>query len=60
MRRKKEDFEAYTIQELFDEIISLEQGDMWDGMSSKANSYNCDLAKKVFGEKMIKQGIEWK
>jgi len=57
MRRTREEFEAYSIMELFYEIISLEKGDLWDGMSSKANRDDCNLATEVFIEKMKALGI---
>jgi len=36
MRRTLEDFLQMETQELFDDIIDLEHGDLWDGMSSGA------------------------
>jgi predicted HicB family RNase H-like nuclease len=59
MRQTEEDFRAYTIQELFNEIINLEGGDLWDGMSSKGQKEETGMAKKVFGEKMKELGVEW-
>jgi len=47
------------LQDLFNEIIRLEQGDLWEGMMSASRRRESDLAKKVFGEKMIKLGINW-
>jgi len=59
MRRTKEDFQKYTIQELFNEIISLEGGDMWDGMSSAGQKKETKIAHEVFAEKMREKGIDW-
>lgn len=59
MRQTEDDFRAYTIQELFNEIINLEGGDLWDGMSSKGQKEETQRAKKVFGEKMKELGVEW-
>ncbi len=59
MRQTEEDFKAYSIQELFNEIINLEGGDLWDGMSSRAQKDETNRAKKVFGEKMREHGISW-
>lgn len=56
----EEEYKDYTVQELFDEIINLEQGDMWEGMQSVRCKSELKAAKKVFGEKMIELGIDWK
>ena len=59
MRQTEEDFRGYEIQDLFDEIINLEGGDLWDGMSSDAQRKETEAAKKVFGEKMRELGVKW-
>lgn len=60
MRTTEEQFRNdYTIQELFDEIIRLEGGDLWDGMSSRGQKEEQERAKKVFGEKMRELGVRW-
>lgn len=59
MRRTEEDFRAYTVQELFEEILNLEGGDLWDGMSSPGQKEETKAARKVFGEKMRELGVEW-
>lgn len=59
MRETEEDFRKYTIQDLFDEIIRLEQGDGWDGMSTRAQVIETKCAENVFGEKMRELGVEW-
>jgi len=59
MRTTKEQFLEYDAQELFYEILKLEGGDLWDGMSSKAQKEETERAKKAFGEKMRERGIEW-
>lgn len=51
--------EQFTERELFDEILSAQKGDMWDGMSSKKLSEETKLMIQVFGEKMKAKGINW-
>jgi hypothetical protein len=59
MRTTEEEFRGYTIQELFEDILKMEGGDLWDGMSSKGQKEEMARAKKVFGEKMREIGVEW-
>lgn len=59
MRTTEEEFREYTIQELFEDILKMEGGDLWDGMSSKGQKEEMARAKKVFGEKMRELGVEW-
>jgi hypothetical protein len=59
MRTTEEEFKEYELQELFDEIIRLESGDLWDGMRSEAQKEETKIAKKVFGEKMRELGVKW-
>lgn len=59
MRRTLEDFLQMEIRDLFDEIIILEGGDLWDGMSSKAQQEETKRAHEAFGIKMRELGIEW-
>lgn len=47
------------LQDLFDEIIQLEGGDLWDGLSSKAKQEETKRAKKAFGIKMRELGVRW-
>jgi len=56
------DIEYYLemeIQDLFNEIIDLEGGDLWDGMSSTTQIKNTKTARKAFGLKMKQNGIHW-
>ncbi len=59
MRRTLEDFLAMELQDLFDDIINLEGGDLWDGMSSNAQREETKRAKKAFGIKMRELGVRW-
>ena len=59
MRRTLEQFLAMELQDLFDDIINLEGGDLWDGMSSKAQQEETKRAKKAFGIKMRELGVRW-
>ena len=59
MRRKLEDFLEMELQELFDEILNLEGGDLWDGFSSRGQKNETYLAKKAFGIKMRELGVRW-
>ena len=49
----------YTIQELFEEILRMESGDMWDGFSSQTHKEEQNLMISIFGEEMKRRGIEW-
>lgn len=55
----EDDYRAMELQDLFNEILNLAQGDLWDGFQSKTCRNNELLAKKVFGERMRVLGIEW-
>lgn len=59
MRRTVEDFLAMEIKDLFDEIIDLEGGDLWDGLSSKAQQEEARRAHKAFAIKMKELGVKW-
>jgi hypothetical protein len=59
MGRTQEDFQKFTVQDLFDEILSMEKGDLYDGCSSKGQQRELNAAKKEFGERMITNGFEW-
>jgi hypothetical protein len=59
MGRTLEDFDKFTTQDLFDEILSMEKGDLYDGCSSKGLQREQNAAKKVFGERMQKLGFDW-
>lgn len=59
MRRTLEQFLEMTPRDLFDEIIVLEGGDLWDGMSSKAQQEETKRAHKAFGIKMRELGVPW-
>jgi hypothetical protein len=59
MRRTLEDFLAMELQDLFDDIINLEGGDLWDGLSTKAQQEETKRAKKAFGIKMRELGVRW-
>jgi len=49
----------YTVQELFEEILRMQSGDMWDGFSSQKHKEEEKLMICVFGEEMKRRGIEW-
>lgn len=59
MRRTLEQFLAMELQDLFDEILQLEGGDLYDGMSSKPQQEETRRAKKAFGIKMRELGVRW-
>jgi len=53
------EYETWTIKELFDEIMEMQLGDMWDGMMSKGIKIKQEAALNVFGRKMKSLGVEW-
>lgn len=55
----EDQYKDYTVQELFEEIINLENGDLWDGFQSVHCKSELKIARKVFGEKMIELGLDW-
>jgi hypothetical protein len=57
--RKEEDFETYTIRELFEELMKLQLGDEPGGRSSKKNERELAAAHWVFKRKMIRAGVDW-
>lgn len=66
MRRKFEYFMDMSIKDLHEELITMVQGDLWDGMVSKGLQTEIDAANKAWDEKMksldesqkTEQGIE--
>lgn len=50
----------YTIQELFEEILRMESGDMWDGFKSKSYAEEQKLMISVFGDMLSDNGITWR
>jgi hypothetical protein len=52
MVRTVEDFEQMPLLELLDEVIDLSRGDLWDGMSSRQNSQERDIALEVIKRKL--------
>lgn len=48
----KELYQEMPMMELFEEVIKLEGGDLWDGMSSKRNKEELKLAMSVFEKRL--------
>jgi hypothetical protein len=54
MERKLADFEAMSTMDLYEEVLDLEMGDGWDGMSSKKNDRERTAAKSVFEKRLAR------
>lgn len=53
------DLTQYTTKELFDEILNLQEGDLWDGVKSSYCESRLKLFLSEFANRMRAAGIDW-